>query len=84
MLSLNHWQTPSSEQRARGREGSEQERHIILAQLRREIISFLHRGARIREAHRQTAKKRAWAKREEEREQDGMHVQHCQPALTLL
>ena len=64
---------------ARGREGSEQERSIILAGLRRELsmagakansACLLDRAARIGEGHRQAAKRRAWAKREEERMQE--------------
>ena len=62
---------------ARGREGSEQERSIMIAGLRRELslaaakansASLLDRVARIGEANRQAAKRRAWAKREEEKE----------------
>ena len=64
---------------ARGREGSEQERSIMIAGLRRELslaaakansASLLDRVARIGEANRQAAKRRAWAKREEEKEQE--------------
>ena len=64
---------------ARGREGSEQERSIILAGLRRELsiagakansACLLDRVARIGEAQRQAAKRRAWVKREEESMQE--------------
>ena len=61
---------------ARGREGSEQERSIILAGLRR-VLSMtaakanssclLDRVSRVGEEHRQAAKRRAWVRREEER-----------------
>ena len=61
---------------ARGREGSEQERSIILAGLRRKVsmasakaysACLLDRVARVGESHRQAAKRRAWLKREEEK-----------------
>ena len=61
---------------ARGREGTEQERSIILAGLRRELsmtvakansACLFDRVSRIGEGHRQSAQRRAWAKREEER-----------------
>ena len=63
----------------RSLEGSEQERSIMIAGLRRELslaaakansASLLDRVARIGEANRQAAKRRAWAKREEEKEQE--------------
>ena len=59
----------------RGREGSDQERAIILAGLRRQLslatakansACLLDRVGRIGEEHRQAAKRRAWVKREEE------------------
>ena len=62
---------------ARGREGSEEERSIILAGLRRKLsmaavifnsASLLDMVARIVEAHRQAAKRRAWAKKDEQEE----------------
>ena len=61
---------------ARGREGTEQERSIILAGFRRELSMavakansgcLIDRVSRIGEGQRQAAKRRAWAKREEER-----------------
>ena len=61
---------------ARGREGSEQERAIILAGVRRQLsmasakaysACLLDRVARVGEEHRLAAKRRAWLKREEER-----------------
>ena len=61
---------------ARGREGTEQERAIILSGLRRRLsmaaakansACLLDRVGRVGEHHRQAAKRRAWAKREEER-----------------
>ena len=61
---------------ARGREGTEQERAIILAGLRRQLsmasakaysACLLDRVARVGEEHRLAAKRRAWLKSEEER-----------------
>ena len=60
---------------ARGMEGSEQERSIILLNLRRELSTagakaqsacLLGRVARLGEGHRQAAKRRVWVRREEE------------------
>ena len=60
---------------ARGMEGSEQERSIILLNLRRELSTagakaqsacILGRVARLGEGHRQAAKIRVWVRREEE------------------
>ena len=61
---------------ARGREGTDQEKSIILAGLRR-VLSMaaakayssclLDRVSRVGEEHRQAARRRAWVKREEER-----------------
>ena len=64
---------------ARGREGTDQERSIILAGLRRALSMaaakaysscLLDRVARVGEEHRQAAKRRALVKREEERIQE--------------
>ena len=61
---------------ARGSEGTEQERAIILAGLRRQLsmasakaysACLLDRVARVGEEHRLAAKRRAWLKSEEER-----------------
>ena len=61
---------------ARGREGTEHERSVLLAGYRRALsmvaakansACLLDRVARVGEGHRQAAKRRAWAKREEER-----------------
>ena len=61
---------------ARGREGSSQERSIILAGLRRHLsmtaakaysACLLDRVARVGEDHNLAAKRRAWVKGEEER-----------------
>ena len=63
---------------ARGREGTEQERAIILAGFRRELsmagakansACLLERVTRLGEDQRQAAKRRAWTKSEEERMQ---------------
>ena len=60
----------------RGREGTEQERAVILSGLRRQLslaaakansACLMDRVARIGEDHRQAAKRRAWAKLEENR-----------------
>ena len=61
---------------ARGREGTDQEKSIILAGLRR-VLSMaaakayssclLDRVSRVGEEQRQAARRRAWVKREEER-----------------
>ena len=60
---------------ARGREGTDQERSIILAGLRRALsmaaakaysTCLLDRVSRVGEEHRQAARRRAWVKREEE------------------
>ena len=64
---------------ARGREGSEQERAVILSGYRRRLslcaakanaACLLDRVWRIGEDHRQAAKRRAWEKREKEKEQE--------------
>ena len=64
---------------ARGREGTDQERSIILAGLRRTLsmaaakansACLLDRVSRVGEEHRQAARRRAWVKREEERIQE--------------
>ena len=64
---------------ARGREGTDQERSIILAGLRRALsmaaakansACLLDRVSRVGEEHRQAARRRAWVKREEERIQE--------------
>ena len=64
---------------ARGREGSEQERSVILMNLRRELSTagakaqsacLLGRVARMGEGHRLAAKRRVWVKREEELRQE--------------
>ena len=64
---------------ARGREGTDQERSIILAGMRRTLSMaaakaysscLLDRVSRIGEHHRQAAKRRAWVRREEERIQE--------------
>ena len=66
---------------ARGREGSNHERSVILAGYRRELSMAsakaysacpLDRVARVGEGHRAAAKRREWLKREEERRQDAM------------
>ena len=66
---------------ARGREGTEQERSVILLNLRRELsmagakansACLLGRVARLGEGHRLAAKRRAWVMREDElREESG-------------
>ena len=64
---------------ARGREGSEHERSVILMNLRRELSTagakaqsacLLGRVARMGEGHRMAAKRRAWVMREEEIRQE--------------
>ena len=64
---------------ARGREGTDHERSIILAGLRRALsmaaakaysTCLLDRVSRVGEEHRQAARRRAWVKREEERMQE--------------
>ena len=64
---------------ARGREGTENERATVMAGLRRKLsmtaakansACLLDRIDRIGEDHRQAAKRRAWAKLEEDRVQD--------------
>ena len=64
---------------ARGREGTMQERSIILAGFRRMLsltaakaqsVCLIERAGKVGLAHRQAAKRRAWAKREEQRIQD--------------
>ena len=64
---------------ARGREGSNHERSIILAGYRRELsmasakaysACLLDRVARVGEEHRLAAKRRAWLKSQQEREDD--------------
>ena len=61
---------------ARGREGSSQEKSIVLAGLRRQLslvsakaysACIMDRVSRLGEKHRQAAKRRAWAKRAEEK-----------------
>ena len=61
---------------ARGREGSNQERAVILAGMRRQLsmtaakaysACLLDRVSRVGEGHRMAGKRRAWVKREEER-----------------
>ena len=60
---------------ARGREGTEFERSVILTNLRRELSTagakaqsacLIGRVARMGEGHRQAAKRRAWVLREED------------------
>ena len=60
---------------ARGREGSNQERAVILAGYRRQLsmtaakaysACVLDRVSRVGEGHRQAAKRRAWVKTEKE------------------
>ena len=69
---------------ARGREGTEQERSVILMNMRRELSTagakaqsacLLGRVARMGEGHRLAAKRRVWVKREEElrQESNGPH-----------
>ena len=64
---------------ARGREGTEQERSVILLNLRRELsmagarahsACLLGRVARLGEGHRLAAKRRAWVLRENELRED--------------
>ena len=64
---------------ARGREGTEQERSVILMNMRRELSTtgakaqsacLLGRVARMGEGHRLAAKRRVWVKREEELRQE--------------
>ena len=64
---------------ARGREGSEHERSVILSGFRSELsmaaakaysACLMDRVARVGEHHRQAAKRRAWFKRIQEREED--------------
>ena len=64
---------------ARGREGSEQERSVILMNLRRELSTagakaqsacLLGRVARMGEGHRLAAKRRVWVRREDELRQE--------------
>ena len=64
---------------ARGREGSEHEKSLIIMHLRRELslaaakaqsACLLGRLAQMGEGHRLAAKRRAWTKREEERRQE--------------
>ena len=67
---------------ARGMEGSEQERSIILLNLRRELSTagakaqsdcILGRVARLGEGHRQAARIRVWVRREEEMREGDHH-----------
>ena len=60
---------------ARGREGTEHERSLIIMNLRRELSTagakaqsacLLGRVARLGEGHRLAAKRRVWVRREEE------------------
>ena len=64
---------------ARGREGTEHERSVILLDMRRELsmagakaqsACLLGRVARLGEGHRQAAKRRVWVRREEERREE--------------
>ena len=64
---------------ARGREGSDHERSVILAGFRRELsmssakaysACLLDRVARVGEEHRLAAKRRAWLKSQQEREDE--------------
>ena len=64
---------------ARGREGSDHERSVIMMNLRRELSTagaransacLIGRVARIGESHRLAAKRRMWVKREEELRQE--------------
>ena len=64
---------------ARGREGTERERSVILSELRRELSTvgaravsscLLGRVARVGEGHRQAAKRREWVQREEDRREE--------------
>ena len=64
---------------ARGREGTEQERSVILMNLRRELSTagtksqsacLIGRVARMGEGHRLAAKRRIWVMREEELRQE--------------
>ena len=64
---------------ARGREGTDMERAIILSEFRRELsvtagkansACLIGRVARVGEGHRLAAKRRAWFRREEERRED--------------
>ena len=61
---------------ARGREGSEWERSLLLHEFRRELslvaakavsACLLGKVSKLGEGHRQAAKRRAWAKQEEEK-----------------
>ena len=64
---------------ARGREGSDHERSVILAGFRRELsmasakaysACLLDRVARVGEEHRLAAKRRAWLKSQQDREDE--------------
>ena len=64
---------------ARGREGTERERSVILSDLRRELSTvgakavsscLLGRVARVEEGHRFAAKRREWGRREEDRREE--------------
>ena len=64
---------------ARGREGTEQERSVILSNLRRELSTaaaksnsscLMGRVARLGEGHRRAAKRRLLVRREEERREE--------------
>ena len=64
---------------ARGREGTEQERAIILSEFRRELsvvgakansACLIGRVARVGEGHRLAARRRAWVRQEEERREE--------------
>ena len=64
---------------ARGREGTERERSVILSDFRRELsvtgakaqsACLIGRVARVGEGHRLAARRRAWVRRENERRED--------------
>ena len=64
---------------ARGREGTEQERAIILSEFRRELsvagakansACLIGRVARVGEGHRLAARRRVWVRQEEERREE--------------
>ena len=64
---------------ARGREGTERERAVMLSDFRRELsvtgakaqsACLIGRVARVGEGHRLAARRRAWVRREDERRED--------------
>ena len=70
-MSLYQWLADAKLQAlglARGREGSEHERSLIIMHLRRELslgtACLLGKLAKMGEGHRLAAKRRAWTKRE--------------------